>query len=266
MTGLFLFAPSVAACLLLVVVLTVRWFLVPADQRRTEYLLITAMFTSLAGGLCEFISARMSPLRPLKYDLFVYRIDGFLGFQPSFLLGRLVAPHLWAMLVLQLVYGLIPTAAALALFLYIWRRDPDTSRVVFAFVLNVLFAPLFYLAFPVCGPQFAFPHFPSAAGFVVAHAIPLVAAPNGVPSIHFSTAILIWWFCRRWRWASVLSFCFLVGTLLATLASGQHYLLDLVVAVPYTALVLLVATGCQRYLHRRAVERHAHDEAIARPS
>src|SRR5207237_6690467 len=53
-----------------------------------------------------------------------------------------------------------------------------------------------------------------------------------VPSMHVTWALLMWWNSHR-LWTRIWSGAFLVFTILATLGLGQHYGVDLVVAVPF---------------------------------
>src|SRR5205085_8183990 len=61
------------------------------------------------------------------------------------------------------------------------------------------------------------------------------AIRNAMPSVHFACALLIWWnvarLSLRWRIAAAL---FLLLTVFATLGFGEHYLIDLIVAVPFS--------------------------------
>lgn len=178
----------------------------------------------------------------MKLDLYAYRVDALLG-NPSFLLGQLVWPHSWAKVVLQISYGLMPLAIVWVVGMTAFR---DESRFPFVFkvmVLNWVLAPLFYLIIPICGPLYAFSDFPAWPAPFAAHPILLMAAPNGMPSIHTSTAILVFWLGRRWRVGSVVGGVYLVLIVLATLSSGQHYAIDLLAAIPYAALMLRLARG-----------------------
>ena len=66
------------------------------------------------------------------------------------------------------------------------------------FLLSLAFSVPFYLLCPVCGPAYAFPGFPALpAGPIVPHPILLDAPAKGVPSIHFSTALLVLWYGRK---------------------------------------------------------------------
>jgi len=61
------------------------------------------------------------------------------------------------------------------------------------------------------------------------------APRNCIPSLHLAGALAVWWNSRRWlRWARLLAGLFLAATVFSTLALGEHYLVDLVVAVPFT--------------------------------
>lgn len=236
MLNFLIFYPSVVLGVMLVLGCMARWLAVPLDRKRTEYVLITAIFTILISATAQSIANHLSRLRPLKYDLYIYAFDSFFG-QPSFALGRFTLHHLWLEWILQFAYGAMPTAATLVLVPYIYLRESELRPAVKALIINLLAAPFFYLLFPVCGPQFAFPHFPAAAGKVVPHLILLTAAPNGVPSVHTSTAILLLLLCRRWRIGTILGSLYLALIVLSTLASGQHYLFDLFAAIPYAYAV-----------------------------
>jgi hypothetical protein len=50
-------------------------------------------------------------------------------------------------------------------------------------------------------------------------------------------ALAIWWNSRFWpQWGRLLTALFLCVTIFSTLALGEHYLVDLVVAVPFTLI------------------------------
>ena len=72
---------------------------------------------------------------------------------------------------------------------------------------------------------------------------------NAIPSLHSAWALLLFWSVRHCRqWIRHAAAVFLALTLLATLGLGEHYVIDLVVAVPFAAFVM---AACARE-HRRA--------------
>ena len=65
-----------------------------------------------------------------------------------------------------------------------------------------------------------------------------------MPSLHVAWALLIYWHARALgRPARAAAAFWLVSTIFATLAMGQHYFVDLVVAVPFAALIDALAGG-----------------------
>jgi hypothetical protein len=219
--------------------LVLRWFVVPADRNRTEWLLVIATLSLPANLLAKAAADGLSYLRPLKDDLFIYRIDAFFG-QPSFQLGQIVASRLWLKILVSTSYGFLPLAIVGTLAAYLWLRPKnEVLSVVRIFLLNLFLALGIYLLIPVCGPAYAFPQFPLMPPANLApHLMAISAAPNGVPSVHASTAMLVLWFLRRWRWGLAAGIIFLSLTVLATMSSGEHYFVDILCALPYAAGVV----------------------------
>jgi len=64
--------------------------------------------------------------------------------------------------------------------------------------------------------------------------------------------LLVWWYSRglSW-WERGVAFAFLVFTVLATLGTGEHYLVDLVVAFPFAVLVEAVCSFSLSWKDRR---------------
>jgi hypothetical protein len=131
--------PGVAVVALAVPLLAVRWFAVPHDRLRTEWLLVAVGLAEPADALAQFTANSLSWLRPLKYDLFVYRIDGFFG-EPSFHLGQIVAARAWLILLVSFSYGLMPVAMLAAFAVYLWMRPKAETLVVARTLALNLFA------------------------------------------------------------------------------------------------------------------------------
>lgn len=214
-----------------------RWSLVPSDRRRTELLLVVALLSVPWIWVVRLITIGLGHLRHARYDLYIYRIDDFFG-QPSFALGRWVVRHPALQSVLEFSYVFLSTMMIVVFTAYLWLRPmPEVLRVVRAFTLNLAAAVPIYLLIPVCGPYFVFADFPARQANVVPHTLWLTTVPNGIPSVHMSTALLIYWFLRRWTLGSIAGILYLVLTILSTLAGGQHYLFDLICGIPYAVAI-----------------------------
>jgi hypothetical protein len=175
-----------------------------------------------------------------SYDLYAFVVDERLGGQLSFALGRgfLQWPALSRLF--EEVYAALPFALGL---LYAYLRcgsEPYRSlrAVVLLFTASVL-AVAGYLIVPVAGPRFVFAGFPFAAPHLVPGDLRLLPLDpeierNGVPSLHLASALLVWWNLRRINLGlRAFTGFFLAGTTIATLGLGEHYLVDLVIAVPF---------------------------------
>jgi hypothetical protein len=215
-----------------------RWGL----DRRIERL-IAAVSLLIPGLFGAYAANRMvGALRPDKLDLYIYRLDGLFAFQPSFVVGQFVhsLPAVYQV-ALSVAYGLMPIAIIVIYWASDWCYPEKSGTLARALILNLVLCIPCYFLVPVAGPFYAFPGFPAAPVTGPPHAIRLDALPNGVPSIHFSTALLSAWYARRFRVGRWLGLLYLLATALATLGFGEHYLFDLVVAIPYAAGVVGLA-------------------------
>lgn len=197
--------------------------------------LLVVSFTCVLGLACVGIALQAAARHTAKYDLWLYTADMALG-APSFLLARLMRPGAFYT-VLVWLYDAMPMTMLLAYAAHLlWAGKPE--RVLAAFALNFGTGYCIYLLFPACGPGYAFARFPAFAPAAPAlHPLHLLAPPNCMPSLHMSTALLVCWFLRPWRIPHAAAMLNVVLTVLATLASGEHYLVDLIVAAPFTVFV-----------------------------
>lgn len=193
--------------------------------------------------LCSLLIGYTIPLttwlRPKTYDAFLLAFDGGLGFQPSFSLGRLLqhSSTLWGLT--TVVYYALPLAGCVLYASYRLReRQPVAILALFLSLMIVGFIQ--YGVFPAVGPEYAFrqwyPLRPPALAQIALLPITVPdALRNCMPSLHLAAALAVWWNSRIWpRWGRLLTFLFLLGTIFSTLALGEHYLADLVVAFPFT--------------------------------
>jgi hypothetical protein len=178
-------------------------------------------------------------LIPRTCDQFLYAFDGSLGFQPSFVLGRFARAHPAVRSVLATVYEAVALPVAILWAIQRRRRYTGGYKILPLLIAASTGGYLLYYVFPATGPVYefrgTFPLGNPPVSLEVGPVLPLIerAVRNGMPSLHFGTALLILWNARILsRPARAALWLFLAGTAIATLALGQHYLIDLVVAVP----------------------------------
>jgi hypothetical protein len=219
----------------------------PGPLRRVFW--AAALFPALA-WTAGYIVKISIPLRPTTWDLALYSFDCSLGLQISFAVGRWLQSWSWLGWLCDWVYQALPLAMILVFASHLKREDTRSqARLALAFALAGPVGWLFYNILPGMGPGFIFPSFPDIM-FPTALVKRLVIAPipvqgprNAIPSMHLAWILLAWWnsrTCPAWLRAAVAGF--LILTVPATLGSGQHYVVDLVVAVPFAVAVQALAS------------------------
>jgi hypothetical protein len=229
-----------------------------AAEARRE-LVDTLRNTAVIPGLClvSIVAVWLDiRLTPHTSDAALYAFDWNFGVQPSFFLGRLY----WAQPALRFVAGLIysslPVNMCLMCALWIRRKSPSAPDVRLAFIIMGVTGFLLYQICPAAGPLYltgrAFPFHPPAITQAL-QSVTIAGVPrNAMPSLHVASCLLIVY--NSWRGSLLLRiytlFCLLL-TIFATLATGEHYLIDLIVAVPLSTAVQLAAS--RRYRQAAAM-------------
>jgi hypothetical protein len=185
-----------------------------------------------------------SLLHDKTLDAYAFAFDGSLGFEPSFVLGRLLNSNPWLFPFVKVSYEGILLAMAALYAGFMGRRNRPVWEIIEVLFASAMVGYLFFSVFPVCGPRYAFGRdFPDASvSYAALHSLILAKVPvpamfprNGVPSLHLTWALLIWLNSRSLpRWARCAALVLVLATVFDTLASGEHYLFDLVVALPFT--------------------------------
>jgi hypothetical protein len=194
--------------------------------------------------LIDFVLLR--PETGPSLDTLLLASDGALGLQPSFLIARLVQRASVALRFFRFVYNALPLAIAIAYAVV--GTGSRRALALSLIIAGVLGRPLHYLV-PAAGPAYAFASvFPAKVPALAWGSIRPVELEhvflNCVPSLHIGWALLIYWRVEHVsRSAMVVAGVFLGGTAVATLALGEHYLVDLVVAVPYSLMITALCDG-----------------------
>jgi hypothetical protein len=199
--------------------------------------------------LCVTTMVAVGPaigLTPMTYDRLLYLVDSkfaltSLGIPPSWAIGRLFLDHNWMRTACGYVYNSLPLGVAICLA-FQWQ---DRQRKIWYPLdlrwLSMTLGGVGFLLYQICpaaGPIYLFPkQFP----LMVPNLAWIAAAPgllgdvprNGMPSLHVASTMLLFWNMRhRAWWISILAGIYVGMTALATLGLGEHYLVDLMVALP----------------------------------
>ncbi|HKA39029.1 MAG TPA: phosphatase PAP2 family protein, partial [Burkholderiales bacterium] len=218
------------------------------SQRSLALTLVAAfglvlVYDTFVESLLVFTAA----LHPRTYDAIAFNLDATLGFSPAVLTSLAVNGWPPLLAVVTAVYDYLPYAFAVLYGMQLARPERAPVSLLLAYTVSGAIAIFLYHACPIAGPRYAFgDHF---YAWPVAPASDLLAvspAPrNGMPSMHFGWALLMWMHaCFIGRGVRA-AFAVLAGLMfLATLGLGQHYLVDLAAAPPaIVALQALCATS-----------------------
>jgi PAP2 superfamily protein len=154
---------------------------------------------------------------PTTCDVMLWRLDGLLGFEPSIVAMAIAStiPGLWEVLKISYHQGLLVAMALAAV------ADAGPWRFVAKVAVATALGYALFWVVPACGPSF----------FLYG---PAGTPRNAMPSLHMVWAIFV-----RGRvggkgvGARLAADVFIILTVLSTLGLGEHYLVDLVAAVPF---------------------------------
>jgi predicted membrane-bound spermidine synthase len=221
-----------------------------APSQRSLALTLVATFglVLVYDTFVESLLVLTAALHPRTYDAIAFNLDATLGFSPAVLTSLVV--NAWPALrtVVTAVYDYLPYAFAVLYGLQLARPDRAPVSLLLAYTVSGAIAIFLYHACPIAGPRYAFGDYFYAWG-LAAPANDLLAVPpaprNGMPSMHFAWALLMWMHASFIGPGVRTLFAVLAGLMfLATLGLGQHYLVDLAASPPaIVAVQALCATG-----------------------
>ncbi len=228
-----------------IVVAFARSWLGEADDTasRLRTALVTSLFPAkLYFGLILLTAAAAGT--PQTFDTVLTAIDQSLAGNVSFSTGRLLEAHDIVHALVLIAYDAAPVMVMLAAA-FRWRRfgARDATSLPLAAALAAASGVILYRLVPAAGPVYRWgPSFPSLLPLadlaLVPSPVDIGAFRNAMPSLHFAGALFVAWGTWDLGWLRRLfGLGFLALTALATLGTGQHYLVDLVVAVPFALAV-----------------------------
>ncbi len=233
-------------------IITLRWF----QLRRNVPSRNVSPWTLAPAALCvvyvffrAWIFGRQSASSWYTFDLYTLYADLSFGFNPSLWCNRWVE-QLGLYPMASIIYESLVLAIAATYALSLGRRG-QPARVLAVMVLAGIVGVQAYRLLPACGPVYLLGsecflgEVPASCATVAAadlHPVTLDRSfpRNAMPSLHVGWALLVYWICRdmlrtsRLRW---LALAYLVLTALATLAGGEHYLVDLIAAFPFSLAI-----------------------------
>src|ERR1700722_3437033 len=186
---------------------------------------------------------------PKVFDLYLYSFDTSLHAPIAFWMGQLYEK--WKLLgdVSYVFYVGLPFSLALVYAGQVSRMRGKAIPIFVAFLLMGPIGGIFYNLFPALGPGHLFgsrfPWQPLAAEQARRLLLEPVSIPglrNAIPSLHMGWTLMSWWYSRGLSvYERAIAMLFVLFTIVATMGTGEHYFIDLVVAFPF---VLFLQAMC----------------------
>ena len=211
--------------------LSVLWMLRDEKDKARIELVFALVLNLFYGVLLNIFMSREGAIFPWKFDHVLFLMDASLGIQAASiarpLQGFLHIP-LW------IVYqSMVPMMIA---WFLLTRNRRSPGSIILAYVAELVSGPLLYTIVPACGPIYAFGKQWLHPPAVAPEAVRLAGMPNAFPSLHIGTALVFLMFAPGRIWKAV-ALLFLAATCLATLSTGEHYVIDLISGLAFGVFV-----------------------------
>ena len=230
------------------------------EKQRNFNLLIWLAFTATMIAFALVLLRTTITLHPITYDITAYRIDNGFGIQISTFLATFAGKHAYFKEVTDFAYNYILILIAILYGLQISSKKQPPTTILHVWAAALPCALLSYSLVPIAGPAYQFLELfplrmPELALIANGPSLVMPSFRNGFPSMHLGWALLIWLATAMQgnKWLKVLGPAISILTILATLAKGEHYLIDLVVSVPF---IIAIQSFCLRVNDVGQAARH----------
>jgi hypothetical protein len=215
-------------------------------RRFAAVVLIPSFLFVLSEWLATYFLFLTEFFHPKVLDLYLYSFDASMGVQLPFVMGRIFARWSGFSWICGIVYMGLPLAIGLTFAGCAMRSTRSAWTAFVAFLLTGPLGIVFYNVFPALGPIHVFEsRFPSnplsseQARHLFLEGVAIAGPRNAIPSLHAAWIFLVFWYARGLsRLEKTIAAVCVVLTLCATIGTGEHYFVDLVVAVPFAVLVV----------------------------
>lgn len=251
------YAPKVVAWLSFIGVSSFLMMAIRAiwtDDGEKRRLLIYAWVPALLFVASDYFASTMlewtAAAHPKTLDLYLLSFDYSLRVQLAFVAGQMYALRPWLHLAGLLAYVALAVPISLVYAGRLVRFKERAFPAMLAFLITGPAGILFYNLFPACGPHalfgqgFPFHLFPmDQAPRLLLEPVAIEGARNAMPSLHMAWMLLAWWYSRGLSWFERgIAFAFLALTVFATLGTGEHWFVDLIVAFPFALLIQAICS------------------------
>lgn len=214
----------------------VIWMLRNTKDRNRPMLVFALVINLFYGVLFTTLMTSEGSLFPWRYDHVLLLVNRSLGIHAASIALSLQG---FMRIPLLVVYDLMLPMMIVWLVVASYRNQ--RVSVVLTYVAELVIGPLLYALFPACGPLYAFGKQWLHPPAVEPVAIRLVGMPNAFPSLHAATAFILVLLAPGKLWRAI-GLVFFILTCLATLSTGEHYVIDLIPGLAFGAFAAAVGS------------------------
>jgi PAP2 superfamily protein len=221
------------------------------EERRLILLaLIPGILILASNHFAGYLHKWTESAHPKTLDLYLYSFDSSMHVPIAFLAGQLYDKWKVFGAVSFVFYVGLPFTLAVVYAGQALRLRARAIPIFVAFLIAGPIGGIFYNLFPALGPIHLFAErFPwqplttDQARRLLLEAVPLGGLRNAIPSLHMGWTLMAWWYSRGLSmWERGLAFAFVAFTAFATMGTGEHYFIDLVVAFPFVLFLQALCT------------------------
>jgi hypothetical protein len=221
------------------------------EERRLVLLaLIPGILILASNHFAGYLHKWTESAHPKTLDLYLYSFDSSMHVPIAFLAGQLYDKWKVFGAVSFVFYVGLPFTLAVVYAGQALRLRARAIPIFVAFLIAGPIGGIFYNLFPALGPVHLFAErFPwqplttDQARRLLLEAVPLGGLRNAIPSLHMGWTLMAWWYSRGLSvWERALAFAFVAFTAFATMGTGEHYFIDLVVAFPFVLFLQALCT------------------------
>src|SRR5271170_7870737 len=211
------------------------------DRRVILLALVPGILILASNHFAGYLHKWTEGAHPNTLDLYLYSFDASMHVPIAFLAGQ--AFEKWKIFgdVSFVFYVGLPFTLAVVYAGQAVRLRGRAIPIFIAFLIAGPIGGIFYNLFPALGPIHLFgERFPwqplttDQARRLLLEPVPLSGLRNAIPSLHMGWTLMAWWYSRCLSvWERSIAFAFVAFTVVATMGTGEHYFIDLVVAFPF---------------------------------
>jgi hypothetical protein len=225
-----------------------------AEQGRMALAFVPALLFVTSDWGSTILLGWTERANPKVLDLYLFSFDSSLRVQIAFLLGQAYSLWPWFRGAGTFFYIGLPLVIGLVYAGQLLRDRRRATSAMIAFLITGPVGVIFYNLLPAVGPihiflgQFPWKPIPvGQATRLFLEPIAVAGLRNCMPSLHMSWVLLAWWYSRGLSvWERGIAMAFVVFTVFATMGTGEHYFIDLIVAFPFVVFLQgLCALGLQ---------------------